>query len=57
MMTTEVYDKTNLKAEKKLWRQLSKLKKKQKSLPQNSKQFKAVQSITAGHIRGGHAFH
>ena len=57
MTTTKVYNKTDLKTEKKLWRQLGKLKKKQKSSPQNTKQFKVVQSVTAGHIRGGHAFH
>jgi len=57
MTSVEVYDKTDLKTEKKLWRQLARLKKKRKFIPDNTKHFKAVQSVTAGHIRGGHAFH
>ncbi len=57
MTPIEVYDKTDLKTEKKLWRQLGKLKKKQISQPENPKRFRVVQSVKAGHIRGGHAFH
>jgi len=57
MTPVEVYDKTDIKTEKKLWRQLGKMKKKKKSIPDNSKQFRVVQSVKAGHIRGGHAFH
>ncbi len=57
MTAVEIYDKTDLKTGKRLLRRLGKLKKKQKSLPENSKQYKVTQSIKAGHIRGGHAFH
>lgn len=57
MTPVEVYDKTDLKTEKRLLRKLGKLKKKQTSIPDNSKQFRVVQSVKAGHIRGGHAFH
>jgi hypothetical protein len=57
MTAVEVYDKTDIKTEKRLLRKLGKLKKKQIYIPDNSKQFRVVQSVKAGHIRGGHAFH
>lgn len=57
MTAVEVYDKTDLKTEKRLLKKLGKLKIKQTPIPDNSKQFRVVQSVKAGHIRGGHAFH
>jgi hypothetical protein len=57
MKATEALEKKNLKAEKKLWRQLEFLSRHEKQASRTTKQFKFVQSINAGHIRGGHAFH
>lgn len=57
MTSVETQDKRDIKTEKKLWRQLGKMKLKKKSIPDNSKQFRVVQSVKVGHIRGGHAFH
>jgi hypothetical protein len=57
MTSVETQDKRDLKTEKKLWRQLGKLKTKRKFTTDNTKQFRIVQSVNAGHIRGGHAFH
>ena len=57
MKAPEILDKKNLKVEKKLWRQLDHLNRHQKHSPGYTNQFKFVQSVNAGHIRGGHAFH
>jgi hypothetical protein len=57
MKTPETLDKKDLKAEKKLWRHLEFANRHEKHSSQTTKQFKFVQSINAGHIRGGHAFH
>jgi hypothetical protein len=57
MTSAEVYEKKDLKTEKKLWGRLNSLKKKQKFTLDNTKHFKAVQNVTAGYIREGYAFH
>jgi len=47
------------KREKRLWKQLGggRGEKQNKSDSKTLKQFRIVQSVKAGHIRGGHAFH
>ena len=57
MKTSEIFDDNNAKGKKLLWRQIKKLGKQNKHESDNTKQFRVVQSVKAGHIRGGHAFH
>jgi|APIni6443716594_1056825.scaffolds.fasta_scaffold94059_1 hypothetical protein len=57
MKTPETLEKKILKEEKKVWRQLELLHRHEKHTPGHLKQFRIVQSVNAGHIRGGHAFH
>jgi hypothetical protein len=45
------------KEEKELWRKIGKSEKKKRRNIDITKNIRVVQSIKAGHIRSGHAFH
>jgi hypothetical protein len=57
MKTVEFDARKDRRKEKQLWKQLEKVEKQNKPDSKNLKQFRMVQSVKAGHIRGGHAFH
>lgn len=57
MTKHEPISSKDIKLEKEIWRKLGKSGKKKKREVDTTKQIRVVQSVKAGHIRGGHAYH